>query len=854
MTLLNSAALIAAAAVIVPILVHLQKRRKSRVVDWPAMQFLTRTVAARRRGLLLEHLMLLFLRCLIVLLFVLAMARPAIESGRHFSMTIIFFVAGCGLFLLTWAIVSKGQGRSRLAAVVVAILLFMGCGALFSVGPEALADSPPDRDVAIVIDSSLTMTLGEDGTSHFDRAISEAKEAVETLSGQSTASIVVAGSITEIVDGSPFRNLAAAEEVLGTLSPVTGGSNLAAAIQQATSLVKKAPNQRKQILLLTDDQLRNWESLEELQALSVSVEEAETNDVDGVVEPGTEPVPEITRAALVARLPKTTESVSVDRVLVDSPLVTAGRLVPIEVEIRNGGSTTVRDATVKLLIDDREIESESVIQIEPGVSSTAQFVHAFSNGGQHVVSGAVEVVDQLAADNRCDVIVDVIPHLSVLVVNGSSDADRAQQSATFARLALDPASLRQPQVGDEVGDVGDRNIGRPIVATAIDAARLDEIESFENFQLVMLCDVPRLPSDAAERVVDFVEEGGGLWIIPGEHTDVSFYNNWRSPLTEEPVLPAAIREWNRWGEDAAGENSLTRLGVAIDVAGRPFVSELFEHGGNDLANVSVRNFWRTKPIETAIVGMRLTNGEPLFTEHALGGGRVLMQTVSLAQRDSTLPANLGFPIQMHLWTYHLAGSQGVAANYEPSSDLVTELATPVDRAKNFERLELIEPGGTERDVPVSWEEDSPSAKVGRAIAPGVYQLRDKNTGSRVSSFVIQRDPEESDLSVASEDRLKEIGDGLGIEFIDDVSQLTAPTAVESAGTEIWDKLLFVVLWLLAAEYLVTMWIRSRRRVTTIESPSPDSLGDRLPAIPSLSTAAESPGLRTAVPARDSMSV
>lgn len=82
MTLLNSFALFAAAAVIVPIIVHLRKRRKNRVVDWPAMQFLSRTMASRRRGLRLEEFLLLLLRCLIVLLFAFAMARPVIPSGQ----------------------------------------------------------------------------------------------------------------------------------------------------------------------------------------------------------------------------------------------------------------------------------------------------------------------------------------------------------------------------------------------------------------------------------------------------------------------------------------------------------------------------------------------------------------------------------------------------------------------------------------------------------------------------------------------------------------------------------------------------------------------------------------------------
>ena len=49
-----------------------------------------------------------------------------------------------------------------------------------------------------------------------------------------------------------------------------------------------------------------------------------------------------------------------------------------------------------------------------------------------------------------------------------------------------------------------------------------------------------------------------------------------------------------------------------------------------------------------------------------------MQSVSLARRDSTFPASLGFPVLMHLWTRHLAVSHPVTSNVEPTSDLLTD--------------------------------------------------------------------------------------------------------------------------------------------------------------------------------------
>jgi hypothetical protein len=756
------------------------------------------------------------------------MARPAIESGRTFSWLMFFLLAGCGLLLLTMAIVSGWQRRNRIIGVVVAAFLFAVATATLSVGPKFLVNSEMDRDIALVIDSSLTMTLGDDVTSHFDSAIAQARSLVETLSGDSTVSIVLAGPITETVDGSPFRNLRRADEVLGTLTPVAGGSDLQSAIQQAKSLLKRAPNTRKQVLLLTDDQLCTWESIDESllsgPSPGTSADVSESHPESGllikreeqeVAESGKGSSAEIACAAIVSHIPKKTTNISVARLEIKSSLVTAGRPVPIEIEIRNGGSTTIQDVAVKLLVDGRESATESLIQIEPGVSSTVQFLHAFPKSGQHVVSGSIEIADQLSQDNRVDSVIDVIPHLSILVVNGSTDPDPAQQSATFARLALDPTSLREPTDGDDIG-----NANRAFIATNIEASRWEEIDSLEKFQLVMLCDVPRLPSDAAERLACFVQEGGGLWVIPGEQADTSFYNNWRVPLSNESIMPAQLGERTQWIGEPTPDGRVPRLGVALDVAGRPFISDLFERGGHDLADISLFRFWSMTPLEQAIVGMRLTNGETLFAEQSLGRGRVLMQSVSLARRDSTFPATLGFPVLMHLWTHHIAASHAVTSNIEPTSDLLTDLSARMDTTERIGTLQLNEPSGSKREIPVSWKQDSPLAQVGRVAAPGVYELKHAKTGAPVASFAVHRNKDESDLSAVSENRMSEVSRELGIEFIDDVSELAAPVVAETVGSEIWDMLLFAVLWLLAGESLVTKWIRSRRKVApTVDAES-----------------------------------
>jgi len=81
--MLSGAALIA-----VPIALHLIMRQQPRLVEFPALRFIQRREQSNRRKLRLRHLLLLALRCAVIGLLALALARPSIHAsgiiaGRH---------------------------------------------------------------------------------------------------------------------------------------------------------------------------------------------------------------------------------------------------------------------------------------------------------------------------------------------------------------------------------------------------------------------------------------------------------------------------------------------------------------------------------------------------------------------------------------------------------------------------------------------------------------------------------------------------------------------------------------------------------------------------------------------------
>lgn len=78
---LNSAVLIAAAAALIPLLIHLFSKRKVRIIEFSSLKHLKEMQKRQVRRIKIRQLLLLLLRMLIILIAVLAFARPATKGG-----------------------------------------------------------------------------------------------------------------------------------------------------------------------------------------------------------------------------------------------------------------------------------------------------------------------------------------------------------------------------------------------------------------------------------------------------------------------------------------------------------------------------------------------------------------------------------------------------------------------------------------------------------------------------------------------------------------------------------------------------------------------------------------------------
>jgi hypothetical protein len=202
LTFLNPAYLGALALGFLPILIHLIRRRKVRVVEWAAWDFLLQSKRRNRRRLRLEQLLLLLLRITIVCLAVLAFTRPLMRS--------------LGLPMVS--------DNARVHAL-------------------------------IVVDNSLSMAHKREGVTEFDRAKRVADDLLARVLKQGdSASILLLSSEPQPLIGRPTFDLARAREKLRTARISDRATNYGAGFSAAADLLKDMRTPVKEVYWISDSQ------------------------------------------------------------------------------------------------------------------------------------------------------------------------------------------------------------------------------------------------------------------------------------------------------------------------------------------------------------------------------------------------------------------------------------------------------------------------------------------------------------------------------------------------------------------------------------------------------------------------
>lgn len=200
MEFLSPAWLAAAAAIAVPLLLHLMRRRIGTRIDFPAVRYLARAEREHSRKLRMRNLLLMMLRVAAVLVLTAAAARPIarIAGGGHAPTTVV-----------------------------------------------------------ILLDNSLSTSAIEGGRPVLEGLRARAREVVERASADDRLFLVTADGLSH--GGTRGAVLDAIERT----QPLAGAGDLSRAMARAVALVRQGPAssrwlREREIVIITDGQATTW--------------------------------------------------------------------------------------------------------------------------------------------------------------------------------------------------------------------------------------------------------------------------------------------------------------------------------------------------------------------------------------------------------------------------------------------------------------------------------------------------------------------------------------------------------------------------------------------------------------------
>ncbi len=498
------AGIIAAAG---PIIIHLLNRRRYRVVNWAAMDFLREALQRNRKILQMRDLILLVLRVLCVLLVGLALARPffATSSGESvFQQTWPWLVGAGALGLAIWAVLSA----VRITKIAVGIGSFVLAGfaavgfydffqSRMADGEEALSHRHPVHAV-LVLDNSLSMGYETLEGNLLDQAKAKAAEFIDQLPSASFVSIIPLCGSPQAFTLDAHRSQEDARDALNRIEVVDRRGTSAMAIQLAAEALEQVPElPSKRVVFLGDQQVTNWPSeslrtelakLPELQVVKVSAESPENVWIsdfriqDGIAD-------------------------------IETP---STFLATVE----SHGAKALKDVQVALSVDGVSVASQT-FDLEPKQARLLEFKYQIDvpaeSGRPQFVNAAVEVQtatiegDRLKSDNVRHLVVPVVAGLPVVFVDQlgpAEDVKAGEVGETYPlRRYLAPRVNRDDYQRQliQIRHVTIDQIDRPL----LEDARLVVIGGVEN------------PGQSVPILREYVEQGGQLVITAGANFDPS---------------------------------------------------------------------------------------------------------------------------------------------------------------------------------------------------------------------------------------------------------------------------------------------------------------------------------------------
>lgn len=803
---LRPALLLGAVLAIVPILLHLLMRSKPKKLLFPALRLIQKRTKTNVRRMKLRHLWLLLLRIAVILLIVLAIARPSLPAANYSLATaetitlfvIVALAVGVYFTLMTrWRkqrlphhtfIYRRTMLRGGTGVfIVLGLLLFVFWPYQNRIAAEIeapAAELTEDLPIAAVFlfDTSLSMEYRQEGKTRLEEA---QQIATEYLSKLPLSSRVAVGG-TSSNDPLSFReDLIVARGDVQALKtsavsvPInqrvrealkTQETDYGRTLESQTAIPEENRQDQflREIYLFTDLSQTAWKR-SAAKALQKEIERLKFINIY-VIDLGVED----SRNTMVESIKLSSQSVSV------------GTPVSVDVTLSAVGSKEISE-TVEILAPNAAgklvTQGKRSVKIKPGQSVEESFLltdlaQPFAQGEVRLGSG-----DPLDADNRRFFTIGTKLPPRILIVSGEEgDGDYLKEPLAPSRFEkLGRAPFRVDQETDEWLN--------------------ENLEALKNYAVVCLVNVPNPREAVWNALADYTNKGGGLAIFLGSgKINPVAYNS----ASAQSIVPAELMAKRTF--DPPESLNIT----AKEQGEHPVFKRLCQLSGDaEFSQKPVFECWHVKPAKEASLTAWYTQTNypaptPALVERKHGAGRVVMLTTGVTLKTGELNwsrlavPNWQFLVFSHDLMKYLGRQASQRFNYRAGGEAKIRLGSE----NKMEDYLFRTPDGAQqaRTVPADVRE----LTLVETTQPGHYRVLDADPQSDFAvGFSVNFPAEESQLQKVSRDHLNEMFGEERYRVTHDLEELERIVNVGRLGEELFPQVLVLVIVFFCAEHLVS---------------------------------------------------
>ena len=777
----------------VPILVHLINLLRHRRQKWAAMEFLLESYRRNRRWVMLKQWLLLLARMLVMGLLVLMLAKW-VSNAQWLS-----WLGGKTThhYILLDDSYSMGSRQSQNETAYDRALR-----ALTGLTQE-IATQPGDHQITLVRwsraalamrqiqDSEDSTSMGGDGSADGKSTAADDADAVKSDAAKSDSAALAASTIDIAADLLAQTVSGDASKLLERINS-TQPTAMQLLPEQAIELIQPsltAQTGEMPIVYLLTDLRRN--QFAEAESLKTLLQQMSQSNV---------PV------QLIDCAENEGQNLTVASLVPEQEVWATGVPLLVRFSVRNPSAQPAKNVVAKVRTivypegqvtpaADREysgvvVELPPVVieSIDPGQTVSRQVQVVFPSPGGHVVEVLIPD-DVLAVDNTRWCTIDIQQSQRVLLVDG----DVKQTNAFFFESVIQPGERLQTGMTLE----------------KVDASYLRDVseEELASFDVVALLDVPRMDPQAADKLTTFAEDGGGVMIVCGQNTNLSFANE-QLYRGGKGLLPVELSEIDELPEQIGATEP------QVSASDHPILAPLQKLSSSPFFALRIRKQILPTQSSLSLSGLQTIamgpNKMPIFVDHAVGSGRCVALLTGLTGEWSTWAQDPTFVVLAlrslgYLGSFKRAPTETAAGNdllmvvtnksVLPQGDIL--LPTGTQRRVRLQRQVEIAEGRSvaKLDLTSNLQAGNDRTIVDGLLRSGVFEswMTTSDGGFLVHNEAHNVAPEEGNLERVSHQELERQFQGLDVKVRNSTAFASGLSSRESSQSNLVMALLVALL-------------------------------------------------------------